>query len=182
HGLYLVVNHFYRALAARYERDPLGLSTAPGRLAGWLITMAAVVFAWVLFRAESFSTAWSIMQSMIGMHGLNLPAVLRGPLDMLSGHVAFGNAFANGIVHDWPRAWLLIAGALAVAALAPNSQYLFRDYLQVEREYERCPGPVAALHGAKWCASVVWLVLLAAAFVACVFAMTGTSTFLYFQF
>jgi alginate O-acetyltransferase complex protein AlgI len=65
HGIYLVINHYWRSLI-----PPLK-GVAP-KVVAWLMTMLAVVVAWVLFRAESFSTAASILSSMFlptGYHG-----------------------------------------------------------------------------------------------------------------
>lgn len=63
HGLYLVINHAWGALA------PKGGTGAAGRVLGWLLTMVAVVIAWVLFRAESFGSASSVLLSMGGVNG-----------------------------------------------------------------------------------------------------------------
>jgi alginate O-acetyltransferase complex protein AlgI len=62
HGLYLVVNHLWHAVAGKGD-GPLR------RAGGWLLTMLAVVVAWVLFRADSFGSASSVLGSMIGVHG-----------------------------------------------------------------------------------------------------------------
>jgi len=57
HGLYLVVNHYWRGLVGRR-------SGAAYRVFAWTMTMLAVVVAWVLFRADGFGTAASVLQSM----------------------------------------------------------------------------------------------------------------------
>lgn len=61
HGLFLAANH-------AWQRVPLRLPPPQG----WALTMTAVVTAWVLFRADSFGAAWSIWQSMMGLHGAHL--------------------------------------------------------------------------------------------------------------
>ncbi|TCM17982.1 D-alanyl-lipoteichoic acid acyltransferase DltB (MBOAT superfamily) [Novosphingobium sp. PhB165] len=74
HGLYLVVNHAWNALGPRKPAGPAE------RGAGWLLTMLAVIVAWVLFRAESFTSAASILLSMAGWHGgaWNGPGTVEG--------------------------------------------------------------------------------------------------------
>ena len=62
HGVYLVINHFWTAVA------PPG-GGAARRVGGWLLTMLAVIVAWVLFRADSFASAWSVLVSMVGGNG-----------------------------------------------------------------------------------------------------------------
>ncbi|RAU23581.1 membrane-bound O-acyltransferase family protein [Paramagnetospirillum kuznetsovii] len=63
HGGYLVVNHLWRGL--RGERRPGVI----GRWAGRVLTLAAVVVAWVFFRADSFGRAWEILGGMAGANG-----------------------------------------------------------------------------------------------------------------
>ena len=70
HGAYLVVNHIASALFAR-----LGLAArAWWRVAaGWLITLLAVVFFWVLFRADTLPQAFGSWRSMVDVgSALNL--------------------------------------------------------------------------------------------------------------
>ncbi len=40
---------------------------------GWLLTMAFVILGWVIFRADSFTTATSVMASLVGANGLSGP-------------------------------------------------------------------------------------------------------------
>jgi hypothetical protein len=54
HGLYLQVNHAWRAL--RFPTLP--------RLVSWALTFLAVVVAWVVFRAESFTGFANMMAGM----------------------------------------------------------------------------------------------------------------------
>ncbi len=58
HGIGLVVCRFWQQL-----KRPM-----PAAL-GWLITMAFVLAGWVLFRAADFTTAASILASLVGLHG-----------------------------------------------------------------------------------------------------------------
>jgi D-alanyl-lipoteichoic acid acyltransferase DltB (MBOAT superfamily) len=116
HGLYLLANHAW--LGLRGERRP----TAAGRWLGRVVTLAAVIFAWVFFRADSFGAARRMIEGMAGFHGW-----LRGtppePATWLSRQLAF-------TVANLPPAWvsagllqLLWCGALlAVAWALPNTQ------------------------------------------------------------
>jgi alginate O-acetyltransferase complex protein AlgI len=72
HGIYLLVNHAWRAAAARWRLAPLS------RGSGRLITFMAVALAWVLFRADSFAAARMIYAAMFGLNGIAISAdVLR---------------------------------------------------------------------------------------------------------
>ena len=59
HGLYLGINHGYRALMgerlAGFERWPVYRALA------WALTFCAVLVAWVLFRAPDFATAACVL-------------------------------------------------------------------------------------------------------------------------
>jgi alginate O-acetyltransferase complex protein AlgI len=94
HGLYLVLNHLWRLLR--------GPSSRAGRLergVGWLLTFLAVCFAWVFFRADSFSDATQILRGMAGLNGLG-----------------WGFKGTHG--------WSYVVGALALVALPWNSNVI----------------------------------------------------------
>jgi alginate O-acetyltransferase complex protein AlgI len=65
HGLYLIVNHAWRAL--RGAREDAGVVEA---WACRIVTFLAVVVAWVFFRAEGFRAAFRMVGGMIGMNGI----------------------------------------------------------------------------------------------------------------
>ncbi|MFM9916853.1 MAG: MBOAT family O-acyltransferase [Rhizobacter sp.] len=63
HGLYLMTNHAFRALVGPELHARLS-AFASWRLASWLLTMLAVVAAWVFFRAETLHGALRVLQAM----------------------------------------------------------------------------------------------------------------------
>jgi alginate O-acetyltransferase complex protein AlgI len=72
HGLFLAVNHLLR-----------GRIRAPGtfkRAAGWVVTMAAVFFAWVFFRADGVGQAFDVLR-----------ALGRGPLGLGAGTAIYSS-------------------------------------------------------------------------------------------
>jgi hypothetical protein len=125
HGLYLIVNHAWQRV-----RELLGFtspSTRASRLAAGSLTFAAVVFAWVFFRAESFGAALNMLQGMIGGAGLGSPAP---PSDMTQWIVVL--VAQVGLAIDPHSATLMLftgrTAALTALLLAifvlPNSQQL----------------------------------------------------------
>ncbi len=64
HGVYLLVNHGWRAL--RGTRPPSGFGRATGRT----VTFVAVVIGWVLFRAEHVGDAIVLYEGMLGLRGM----------------------------------------------------------------------------------------------------------------
>jgi D-alanyl-lipoteichoic acid acyltransferase DltB (MBOAT superfamily) len=115
HGLALGINHLWRKTKIQL----------PSLLA-WFVTMIFVVFCWVIFRAENFATASTILQSMAGLNGLSMlssadykplvviVALLMAVIGPASQHVIFekvaprpGYAFACTLALIW---LLLIIG------------------------------------------------------------------------
>ena len=97
HGLYLMINHGWRALPGRTASRLLPRPTA------WLLTFVAVAFAWVFFRSPTFGHALAMVEGLAGMNGLHS--------DALAPVFGAGKALVLGI-------------ALMVSLLMPNTQTL----------------------------------------------------------
>ena len=69
HGAYLLINHMWRAVAARLPR-PGRLLGLLGTAAGTVLTFMAVVIAWVPFRAPTFAGAQAMLNAMFAADGL----------------------------------------------------------------------------------------------------------------
>lgn len=67
HGLYLCVQHGWRALATS---GSIGAKMQLPRWACHLLTMLAILVAWCFFRAANIGAALDILGGMIGRHGL----------------------------------------------------------------------------------------------------------------
>ncbi len=100
HGVYLAANHSWRHLWGRLGVDPGG--TLVGRAVAWAITFAAVIAAWVFFRAANVPTAVGILTSMFDLQAAGTPAVFA----------------------DTREAALVAFGLLVVASVGPNTQEL----------------------------------------------------------
>ncbi|MDA0239650.1 MAG: MBOAT family protein, partial [Proteobacteria bacterium] len=77
HGLFLVTNHGWRAIRRRRGHH-LEISTVFGRAFSRTITLLAVVFAWVLFRAETMADAIAVLRGMVGLNGFDPAASYAG--------------------------------------------------------------------------------------------------------
>jgi len=104
HGAALAVNSLWKR-----KNLPMPL------ILGWIITLLFIIFSWVLFRADSFSTAIQIFSSMLGLNGLVLCKI--------------------------PNTILLIMAAL-LAIIGPTSQ---RFSLELFRPFRLLAVPVAML-------------------------------------
>ena len=125
------------------------------RVSAWLLTFVAVVVAWVLFRAESFAAAITVLRGMAG--------VVNGPLADSTVLWNAGLTFAGALGH------CVVLGATAM--LLPNSN---RIGIALR---ERCHGSVRwtwILLGAATSFSLFVLVINA--------ARDAVSPFIYFNF
>lgn len=159
HGAYLLVNHAWRAIRghSRGAQDAAGSSYAAR-----LLTFAAVVVAWVFFRADSLDVAWSLARAMAGANGVALPRSWLEPLAARWGGAipAWLGVGGMGTLAGWPElAW--IAAGLAVVWGLPNTQEIMAR---------------------RWEPSPAWAVAVAALAVFSIFGLTRASPFIYFNF
>ncbi len=178
HGAYLVVNHAWHALRRGLGHN-VKKSTWWGRGLGRVITFAAVVAGWVVFRAESLTAAQHMLAGMAGFNGFTLPDVWLakwGALGQwLAGH---GMTFddSRGLVRTGLVNWIVIL--LAIVWLAPNSQQIMAR----SRPTLPIPGEPPYSGWLQWRPSA-WLAVSAAVMIViCVVNLHKQSEFLYFQF
>jgi len=181
HGIYLSINHAWRMFGGRL----LGSRAEPMQrwLPGFALTFLCVVVGMVLFRSSSPAAAKSILQGMLGLHGIGLPQALLDRVASLA-------ARSGGLLHlsteisatDLIAAtgWLivLLAGALGL----PNT-------LQI---LERFPPALSAprpsfeigwlRRAMVWTPSLTWAAPLGVLACVAVYRIGGQSEFLYWQF
>ena len=108
HGMYLVINHGWRKFR-RNQRE-----TIIYEWAARVCTMLAVVFAWVFFRAESFSAAKLMFEGMLGFHGI-LPTSVVEQNQTVSALFRFVNISIQPGVEAW--ICLLIIWCIALLSI-----------------------------------------------------------------
>lgn len=153
HGGYLMINHGWRALLGT-ERLTRLQAWRSWRIGCWMLTMLAVILAWVFFRAKSFDGALRLLQAMAGA-GAN-EALHR-------------QLWAAGLSWQTGFAWCAVLGLIAV--LAPNTQRI-GAWLQA-----RCTA------SANWRLSLLGATLLATALLVLLnTSRSAVSAFIYFNF
>jgi len=178
HGVYLVVNHAWRALRERLGQnvDP---STRTGRALARLTTFVAVVIGWVFFRATSLDDASAILRGMAGLNGMSLPASLamyvgpapRAVLERL------GLSFHLGGGAHFVFQYLWLTALLPLVMLAPNTQEILGRFQ-----------PALSFRGTDAAARLAWRptarwAAMAGVVAACgLLSLTRVSEFLYYQF
>ena len=164
HGIYLVINHAFRAVRQRlgWAEGQFGRAGALGATA---LTFSSVVVAWVFFRAGSFDAAIVMLQGMGGAFGVRVNGLAFPELEVSGRDVA-------------PQ---IIAGLLAVFLL-PNTQEFMRAFEPALGTVARPAGIMARLqwHPARWWAWSSAGVLLALSLLS--LSPARVSEFLYYQF
>jgi alginate O-acetyltransferase complex protein AlgI len=126
HGLYLAINHAWRWAAAR-----LGLPPAPLRGAGgWALTFAAVMLAWVFFRARTFDGALVMIEGLAGLSGTWLPEGFGTAGSAARDAPEAAPLFSARSTHD-------LAGTLAVMGLGLVSALLVKPAVQMRAATRR---------------------------------------------
>jgi alginate O-acetyltransferase complex protein AlgI len=158
HGLYLVVNHAWKALTAAIGLRP-GRTTRVGAAAGTALTFVSVMIAWVFFRSADMSTALLMLDDMFSLHRLAGHDAFRHSLDTYVGQFS-----SKGL--SVRQFWLMALAGFAIVWLAPNTQ------TYVSREQGRV----------RWRAGVADAALWGGLLAFCLVRMVSVSEFLYFQF
>lgn len=185
HGLYLVINHVWRAL-----RDRLGHNQSNsnwlGRRLSQGITFIAVVAAWVFFRADNLNDAINILRGMSGMNGVALPSPYLGYLNHIGG---LGKYLST---HGWIfnthftfcfyglKDVLKLFIMFLIIWLLPNTQEFMIKYKPAFETYSnvRMPSVISLRHRF----SIKWVYALSIlAFIAIIYT-SNTGVFLYFNF
>jgi alginate O-acetyltransferase complex protein AlgI len=156
HGLFLVINHGWRALrrrvGGRFARPHAG-----ARVAGRGLTFLLVVLAWTIFRADGVHSAAAMVTAMVGRNGIGLGTVIS----------------------EQATAWLFIGALLSLVWFAPNTQEI-TGYVPPagigSEPRGRWPDAL------RWWPSAGWAVLCGGLFASSFMSLSKVSEFLYFQF
>ncbi len=175
HGVYLLVNHAWRAVRQSFAGAARAGESVVAAWASRMLTFVCVVAAWVLFRAHSIVDAGLLLRGMSGQGGIVLPRILWNRMGGLNVRfVAAGIRFEALDVRYFAGltevAWL--AALFLVVMIFPNTQEL----MGIERSRARI-WPV-------WTPSRQWALACAAAFTVSLatLAANSASEFLYFNF
>jgi alginate O-acetyltransferase complex protein AlgI len=176
HGIYLAINHGWRAFAARHWRDRVSYDRIM-KPAGFVLTFVSVTAAMVFFRAPTVASALDLVKGMIGLHGFALPHALPDQLAPLANNLASDSWNMIGFV----KTAMWIAVLMFIALACPNT-------LQILSRYEPAlgvkpqPSKFAFAGNVEWQASLPWALAISAIAAIAMFSLGGPSEFLYWQF
>ncbi len=172
HGLFLAVNHAWVAFreARSWHRLPTWLA--------WALTFAAVLVAWVFFRATTTQGALGMLAGMAGLNGVSLPSAIAAPLGGVANWLAqAGVTLRLGGGSEFVLTWGWSVALLAIALLLPNTQEIMRHYRPGLDFVSSGTRPWAA-----WRPSVAWAWAIAVLSGAGALSLSGATEFLYYQF
>ena len=176
HGMYLFVNHAWRAVRSSLAWKGEGAFYVYGSR---LLTFFAVVVAWVIFRADNLDAALRVYEGMLGQNGFPINKEWMAKM-----------MWVGPVLTDWgmevavlsiavKRALLYWSLPLLLACwILPNTQQIMRQFEPAVNFLEdpRDPSFVEWKPNRRWSLAVLVMAIL------CLFNMTGISEFLYFQF
>jgi D-alanyl-lipoteichoic acid acyltransferase DltB (MBOAT superfamily) len=170
HGIYLLINHAWRA--------SLGRRFAVPRALGWALTFIAVVFAWVVFRADSMATARSMSWAMLGGHGLSLPSSWSASILAILPGVRFEGVFDAHVLAQPLTVCALLLGAAAWCLALPNVAQVLRLDMA---EPGLAPQP-ASSRALAWRPTLRWAVGTGVLALVAIVYLARVQSFLYYQF
>ena len=173
HGIYLIINHTWRALMQKLGLIQV-LEQTWMQFCGRTLTFLAVVISWVLFRAENLSAASAMFQSMVGLNGMlpSPPVRIRAYIDL----------FSPNQVINMPGIYLLVA-LLIITWAFPNTQQIFEKYDPTTLTYDIRSHVNRVFASIRWHPSMAWILITCTMNLASLSALASISSeFLYFRF
>ncbi|MBW2390858.1 MAG: MBOAT family protein [Deltaproteobacteria bacterium] len=183
HGCYLMLNHAWRGFFARTGRQaPEGW---PWQIASRVLTLLAVMLAWVFFRADSLTSA------------LHMIGVMAGAVSPSIADPANGGAVALALPLFELSQISILLGLLGVVSFAPNSQQIVgynasNDSTQTNHDVklEKDLGKQSAGnswtwargYALRWSPTAAWAALMALLCLLSLAGMSETREFVYFRF
>ena len=171
HGLYLIINHAWVAVAARHRFLTVVRASLLGRASGFLLTFVAVVVAWVFFRAQTLDAALHVLTAMTGRNGALLPAAIMTYLQPLAPLFAALDIGSGGSGMRFASTWLWIGALFPIAFFAPNTQEIVA----------KVQASLLAQHKGQW-ARQAWAIAMGAAAFIGLLSVNRANAFLYWQF
>lgn len=172
HGIYLVINYLWRSVY-KYR-----IGTWWSLIISRSVTMAAIMFSLIFFRADSFDSAMVVLQGFS-----NLPSSLQPNMSWL---VGFGFTFEGAYFARADIKMLTLAFVLfSFVWYVPNTQQIFARYYPAFGYSPMSSEKHVVLTRWKtlrWRPTVVWALFVGCLATASLLSLNQVSEFLYFQF
>lgn len=166
HGGYLMINHVWSGSkvgqSCRININPYFYASF-----AWSTTIIAVILAWVFFRAETFTGATIMLQSMFGMTEY------------------IGLKTAQEIVPDFELAPYFLLGMTMIVVLLPNSIEFTSKYRPVLDTAKEIGEPLFKVFQLRWSPRPAWAVgftAIALVSIIQIYRLNDLTEFIYFNF
>ena len=174
HGIYLIINHLWRTLFknSNFKLNPFF---------SWMITFLAIVLSWVPFRSESFSSSYSMLNSMIGANGISLPVTFKNiltnyGLTYSENIIIFQGMFFNGVFGNQLVGIGLIIISFFIVTMFHNTGELISNNFLTKKP------KVRLINLYKWQPTRLWSIFVSVLLIFSILHLSNNSEFLYFQF
>jgi D-alanyl-lipoteichoic acid acyltransferase DltB (MBOAT superfamily) len=175
HGIYLVINHSWHAFRRRLGHD-FKQSTPLGRWSARLLTLCAVVVAWVFFRAADYQTALRMLHAMFRLDTIVFDPRYADTLGFLT-HV--GAQFKPLTILSGSTPYITLLVALIGVWALPNTQQLMANY---QPAYDYDPAKDSNQSSLHWSPNLRWAVFTFMLLLISFLLLSRLSEFLYFRF
>ena len=165
HGIYTLIHNFWVKINNMIPEDKRIKENNITNIISRFITFTAVVFSFVLFRAESVEAGKNIMTSLLGINGIE-----------------FTDMFQVGVFGADPRMGIVwIISSLFIVNFLPNIQQFILNQSRVFIDWGDTmisrPNQVI-----KWKSTLYWAIFFAIMLTLSIISLSGTNEFIYFQF
>ena len=178
HGTYLLVNHAWNHAARK--RAEQGKSLKLGAFPAQVITLLAVMVAWVFFRAPNFDVAMDVLAGMVGLNGKISPQAYAAVFDsnLFQGldHLLWFDGALRAFDELFP--WMLLGLGILIALFMPNSQ----EIIDGVKGKERLEAVKRKVLGVQWAPNLPWAAALSVGLIVSLSSMGKVQEFIYFQF
>lgn len=174
HGIYLIINHLWRIL---FKNSNFKLSP----FFSWMITFLVIVVSWVPFRSESFSSSYSMLNSMIGANGFSLPVTFKNiltnyGLSYSENIIVFQGMFFNGVFGNQLVGIGLIIISFFIVTMFHNTGELISNNFLTKKP------KVRLINLYKCQPTRLWSIFVSVLLIFSILHLSNNSEFLYFQF
>jgi D-alanyl-lipoteichoic acid acyltransferase DltB (MBOAT superfamily) len=171
HGLALLANHAW--MKTKVSRMIAGI---PGKVFSWSLTFLTVVIGWTFFRAQDLRGATSMLQSMFGLAGVEIPAAWLSRLSWLRSFGVTGRT--DWMVFQSYLQLLEIAILFSAVLILPNTLQIAAGSLTPSNQSSLPSSPSRWI----WRPTFAWALISGLMLTLALLHLGRISEFLYFQF
>jgi len=174
HGSYLVINHLWQQIHNKYD---IKLKIFPQwftSITSQTMTLIAVIYAWVFFRAESIDSALNIVKGLSGMNGIVFPEKYLRWENLSPWLISNGASFSNlELISSLSDLISLLLIFIFGCLILPNTREFFEEHRAIH---------LRNTFSIKWNYSNSWAFVMSLIVFISIANLGLVKEFIYFQF